>query len=159
MYGDDTELKLSRLDSISDLLEQFISAQVHLVNTPVSLPRQQLTCKEKPKGDELRMDIDAAYNESRGLFGVGFVIRNSDGKLKAIVSHRKRWSGDVRNAELQAVVSALRFCVKIGFHKVNVFSDSLLYVHAVAGQQVYLDSGVTISEAHKLMATEYFSCT
>ncbi|KAK6118865.1 hypothetical protein DH2020_047396 [Rehmannia glutinosa] len=85
-----------------------------------------------PPWGKLRMDVDACVNEARGSFGIGGVVRDSQGKLMMAFGKRIDHPISVLEAELRAICEGLERAQLNGFFPQLVASDSLLSVQAVA---------------------------
>ncbi|XP_073049025.1 uncharacterized protein [Primulina eburnea] len=100
-------------------------------------------CWVPPVPNQLRLDIDAGFDEGRNQFSVGAVIRDNNGTVLGASAHIIRHPGSVKDAELCAIRFGMEFCLNLGLHDVNIFSDSLLAVQAISNSLVDLGpSGV-----------------
>lgn len=71
--------------------------------------------------------------------GVDFVYRDTMGRLQAARIRTLRSPCSILAAKIYALKIALGFCNGDDYDDVIVYSNSLLAVHGVTGQQIYLD--------------------
>lgn len=116
--------------------------------------------KEKlivPSARRLRLDMDIAVDANQGRMGVGFVLRDEHGALKATAMHTLTWLGLVLAAGLSAIHNALQFCVEGEYKEIMVYSDFLLSVQAITSHQEHLSIvGVIVDKIQRLWRTGHF---
>ncbi|KAL5830904.1 hypothetical protein ACOSQ4_016258 [Xanthoceras sorbifolium] len=86
-----------------------------------------------PPSSGFKINVDAAVDAASGRFGVGFVIRNHQGRLKAASSLVFRDFFSVVAAEAKAVLEGFRLTVASCFFPFCVESDFLQVVNLCSG--------------------------
>ncbi|KAH6775283.1 hypothetical protein C2S52_012844 [Perilla frutescens var. hirtella] len=67
-----------------------------------------------------RLDVDASVNANTNFFGIGVVVRDSEGKLPAALALPISLPGFVLEAEIHTIIHGVRLCLQEGFGLVVV---------------------------------------
>lgn len=72
----------------------------------------------KPLGSQLRLNVDASFNDQKGWFSNGAMVRDIHGNIKAAIETKIRNPGSALKSVLLVILSSMQFCVSNDF--VNV---------------------------------------
>ncbi|XP_073064092.1 uncharacterized protein [Primulina eburnea] len=112
---------------------------------------------KRPNVGQVRLDLDAGWDEANNIFSVGAVIRDSQGLLLGAKAKLVRNRGSIKGAELEAIRFGMDYCVAQQFANVCIFSDSLQAVHAVSKPEEELGSvGALALEIHFMLHEHNF---
>ncbi|KAH6772289.1 hypothetical protein C2S51_010693 [Perilla frutescens var. frutescens] len=81
-----------------------------------------------PTEGVFRLDVDAAFQEERGRFGVGCVVRDWKGRIRATLVNPIQRTTSVLDAELNAVLYGVGLCLQKNLVPFVVYSDSILAI-------------------------------
>ncbi|XP_073119959.1 uncharacterized protein [Henckelia pumila] len=84
-----------------------------------------------PSRGQLRLDVDAGFDETNNRFSIGVVVRDYRGRVKWAKARAIRNPGSVKGAEITAIWFGLEFCMENDFSNVRVYSDSIQAIIAV----------------------------
>lgn len=85
-----------------------------------------------PKEGTFQVDVDACFDVEKLLFGVGMVIRDSRGEVRAAMEKPITNPGSILEAELIAMLYGLGLSLQEDLGPMVLFSDSILAVHSVS---------------------------
>jgi ribonuclease HI len=86
---------------------------------------------QKPPEGILKVNWDAVVDGGRKMIGMGAIVRNSDGKVMAMVCDTMILIQDPVLAEALAAKRAVELCLSLGIRKIILEGDSLRVVHAL----------------------------
>ncbi|KAH6833400.1 hypothetical protein C2S53_011802 [Perilla frutescens var. hirtella] len=101
----------------------------------------------------IRLDVDASVNFQRRSYGVGAMVRDWQGKLKAGLAKSIVEPASVLEAEINAILLGVGLCLQEELVPFVVFSDSLLAVRMLKGGR----GGDTFLEDELPSLTEAYS--
>ncbi|XP_073124470.1 uncharacterized protein [Henckelia pumila] len=130
-HGPNPKQHVIKVQWVHSFLEEYRRAKRSCLPNP---DRMQLSLEskwKKPPLRQLRLDVDADFNEQLGLYSVGAVIRDHLGNICVAASRGIRNPGTVVAAELVVVHFGLMLVLQGDFSNVWVFSDSLNVVQAI----------------------------
>ncbi|KAL6225062.1 hypothetical protein ACLB2K_003914 [Fragaria x ananassa] len=79
---------------------------------------------EKPENGFLKLNIDAAIDIHKGIFGTGAVVRDEQGKCVGVLASPGMGVVDPQACEAVALVNGLHFCAQAGVSKVVIEGDA-----------------------------------
>ncbi|XP_073121195.1 uncharacterized protein [Henckelia pumila] len=137
------------------LISEYILAN----KTQQSLPLGQISSARwvAPTSGQLRFDVDARFDNRRGCYSIGAIIRDCKGMLLAASSYRIRNPGSVFEGELWAIRCGMELVLRCSLKKIWVFSDSLEAITAINSDSEYLSpDGVLIKAIKDLLSEDVF---
>lgn len=116
------------LESALQQLESFQSASLHVVTEYQQQNSKQRPAARqwtKPKENHVKVNCDAALNDSRQTTGLGGLFQNSDGEI--LVSFSSNIDSTIQSAlaETLALRKAMLLCWELQFHKALFEGDCL----------------------------------
>ncbi|XP_073152476.1 uncharacterized protein [Henckelia pumila] len=113
------------------LLHDFQRARASMVSLADKVQNDSTSNWTAPPVNNLRMDVDVAYNEGLNSYTIGGVVRNHEGQPVLAFGHRIPKPPSVLCSELLAIVEGLKIANSNNIKIHCVSSDSLLTVQAV----------------------------
>jgi ribonuclease HI len=89
----------------------------------------------KPRGNFVKVNVDAAFNAEEGNGATGAIIRNSQGMFLAAGARFIPHVASASMAEALAILHGLQLATNMGFTKVEAESDALEVIHMCAGDE------------------------
>ncbi|XP_042981157.1 uncharacterized protein LOC122310921 [Carya illinoinensis] len=83
---------------------------------------------KKPPDGTYKMNWDASLDTTRGLVGIGAIIRDSYGRVLGTFRARREITLSPYAAEVYALMMAILFCKEAGINEVTLEGDSLQVV-------------------------------
>lgn len=93
------------------------------------------------KGEEFILHTDAAFMGSQRTSGIGLVIRDKSGNLKAAQTLCSPVCSSPLGAEAVAVLEGLRLAKSLDVHHLSVLSNSLSLIQSINGD-IHCDSRI-----------------
>nr|XP_016507661.1 PREDICTED: uncharacterized protein LOC107825326 [Nicotiana tabacum] len=88
---------------------------------------------EYPSQGWIKVNTDGASRGNPGRSSIGYVLRNEEGDV-VYACGKEIKEGTNTNAEVKAMLRALRFCVEHGYVHINLHTDSMLLTKVIAGE-------------------------
>ncbi|XP_059454954.1 uncharacterized protein LOC132185160 [Corylus avellana] len=105
-----------------------------------------------PPAGRLKVNWDAALNLTRGRMGMGVVIRDHDGRVRAVKCSLKQGHFDPTAAETMAAIHALKFCMAQGMLNICMEGDAKNVVDALnSREENWSRTGYLVDEARNLL--------
>ncbi|XP_059439185.1 uncharacterized protein LOC132171798 [Corylus avellana] len=100
----------------------------------------------------LKVNWDAALNLTGGRMGMGVVIRDHEGCVRAVKCSLKQGSFDPAAAETMAAIHALKFCMAQGMLNIHMEGDAKNVVDALnSREENWSRTGHLVDEARNLL--------
>jgi ribonuclease HI len=126
-FSHPNEVVREAMGAIDDLDRLHKKEATHLVECGPVSPKTWTT----PLENWIKINCDAALDKNRGVFGMGIVVRNSDGRLLAAKRVTRRGRVDPVVAEGMAFYYGVNLCKARGFQNVWLEGDSKLICDAL----------------------------
>ncbi|XP_019155377.1 PREDICTED: uncharacterized protein LOC109152245 [Ipomoea nil] len=85
----------------------------------------------KPSPGRVKVNTDAAFDYANNCMGMGWVLRNEEGRFLAAKGLNVRGCFNVNEAEAYAIQKALSWLKDLGLGEVDVETDSQVVFHAI----------------------------
>ncbi|XP_057803589.1 uncharacterized protein LOC131018917 [Salvia miltiorrhiza] len=85
-----------------------------------------------PRCGRYRCDVDALFDSQASVFGVGVVVRNSQGEVVFAAAKKTKPSSTPLLMEIMAVVAGIMWCIEYDFTPIEIFTDSMLAARVMA---------------------------
>jgi ribonuclease HI len=111
---------------------------------------------EKPTGDFVKINFDAAFVESSGDGAWGFIVRSNTGEFIAAGAGKLRHLRSALQAETEACVAAIEGAELLGINRVEFESDCQVLVSALKAKSRELSEvGVLMREVRSKCIQEF----
>ncbi|XP_073279568.1 uncharacterized protein [Primulina huaijiensis] len=138
-----------------DTLRDCLAARMADPQTPHHHNERTCPVWRKPMEEFFKCNVDAGFGSDKRSFGIGMVIRDSNGSF--IVSRTNFHDGAalVKEAEALAIHEALSWIKELGYDKVIVETDSKISEDEVHSEEPYFtEFGLTISACRALIRNQ-----
>lgn len=106
-----------------------------------------------PTEGRMKINVDAHVITGLSWFSVGLIIRDHEGRFIRARTRKVAGKVSVVEAEARGLLEALRWANSLGFHGVDVESDSKNSVHAINNTvENYLEVGAIFQECRSLLS-------
>ncbi|XP_057791266.1 uncharacterized protein LOC131008400 [Salvia miltiorrhiza] len=130
-FGQGTDCDVSE-ETCATLLDVFIEAQPTFRGEALLGVELGKNKWFPPRPGIFRVDVDAMFDEEKGCFGVGIIVRDHEGRVCNAVSKKTKASSSVMMAEIMAIVHGILACIELELGQVELFTNSLLAARAMA---------------------------
>lgn len=87
-----------------------------------------------PDKDWFQLNSDAAIHKTKGVAGLGVVIRNARGEFMAASTSQSSYFGDIEFAEASAILKGIKLVEDLGFLPLLIESDSVNVISLISGK-------------------------
>uniref|UniRef100_A0A803QCM2 RNase H type-1 domain-containing protein n=1 Tax=Cannabis sativa TaxID=3483 RepID=A0A803QCM2_CANSA len=116
-----------------NFLNNYKSTQLLYLHAGLSPAATPSTCKAwtPPPPTCLKLNVDAAFDEGRNKIGFGAIIRDSNGKVRASMSHPINGCCQPQEMEAKGLFYSLKWARQFNFKVDMVETDSLILANAL----------------------------
>jgi len=111
---------------------------------------------EKPSGDSVKVNCDAAYAQDSGNEGWGCVLRDSSGDVISVHRGRVQSLMNALQGELIAWIQGTQAAISVGVGHIIVETDALAVVQAVYSEEYMLSDVCNLVEEFRSLLTWNF---
>ncbi|XP_073015691.1 uncharacterized protein [Primulina eburnea] len=152
VHDSDSRNVVANVDWCEPLLRDFQEARKLLTYSRSLEPTNSPKTWIAPPLNHLRLDVDAAYNETSGSFAIGGVVRNDEGQPMLAFGKKITKPQSVLLAELTAIAEGLLLVQDHHLQLNQICSDSLLAVQAVTRpEEDFSYAGTFATDIRRLM--------
>nr|GMD88427.1 uncharacterized protein LOC109155154 [Ipomoea batatas] len=128
---------------------------VQQINRSPNLQPSQMKWTKPPHG-WLKLNVDAAINKELKTIGLGFILRNDNGRF--VAAREQMWQGlyNAKEAEAIAVREALSWIKELNIDYVQVETDALLVIQGLQKNSCVSSFDLILEDIHKLAS--HFLC-
>ncbi|XP_057809042.1 uncharacterized protein LOC131023515 [Salvia miltiorrhiza] len=131
-YGKNEKWERLNLDFGQSMFTSYHSARQQVLVEAQLLPKEGARNWYPPPKEMLRVDVDVAFREDGLTSGMGFVVRNFQGKIIFAGCQTIGCTATVLMGELHALMLAVGHCLENDTSPIVVFTDSLLATHVLS---------------------------
>ncbi|XP_019190496.1 PREDICTED: uncharacterized protein LOC109184955 [Ipomoea nil] len=126
------------------------SANLQTTNTSTSTATERWS---RPSRGMLKLNTDAALQNSSSSMGLGWVLRNDEGRFLACKNMCMHSNYTVKEAEALSVREALSWLLGIGMGNVEVEMDSQIVFNVLHSSSFSSSFGLLVDDVKELAAT------
>jgi ribonuclease HI len=93
---------------------------------------------QPPPHGLIKVNWDASINKNKGWMGLGLIARDSNGACLGAKSETKELVADSATTEAMAALSAMYFCMEVGFFEVITEGDAIQVLKAINSYPPFL---------------------